>query len=120
MSAPRDDGVFLGHIRDAIARIESYVDRLTERDFLDTPVVQDAVIRQLQVIGEATKRLSGEYRAKNPGIPWADIAGMRDKLVHDYVTIDLYAVWDTATRDLDKLKAHLNEQGEAGTGSTSA
>ncbi len=107
MSAPRDDRVYIDHIRDAIARIESYVLAHTEDTFMASPLVQDAVMRQIQIIGEAANRLSPDFVAKAPRIPWADIVGMRNKLVHDYMGVDLEAVWDTAVRDMPALKSEL-------------
>jgi uncharacterized protein with HEPN domain len=81
MSAPRDDSVYLSHIGDAIDQVEAYIDGITEEEFLAAPLIQDGVIRQIQIIGEAAKRLSAKMRSATPEIPWADIAGMRDKLV---------------------------------------
>lgn len=107
MSAPREDAVYLGHIRDALLRIESYVEGVTEDEFFKTPLIQDGVIRQIQIIGEATKRLSAGLRERTPEIPWADIAGMRDKIVHDYMGIDLETVWETATKDVPALESQL-------------
>ena len=117
MSAPRDDQIYIRHILDSIARIDSYLHGVTEKHFLNTPLIQDAVIRQILVIGEAAKRVSGDLRHQTPGIPWADIAGMRDKLVHDYLGINLGAVWDTANRDLATLKAALHDTSEGSNGS---
>jgi len=88
----RDDSVYLQHILDAISRIEEYLQGATEETFYQQYLVQDGVIRQLEIIGEATKRLSQRVRAKSPSVPWQDIAGMRDKLVHDYFGVDLDAV----------------------------
>lgn len=112
MSAPRDDSVYLGHIRDALHRIASYLDGVTEKEFFETPLLQDGVIRQLQIVGEATKRLSSDFRERTADIPWKDVAGMRDKLVHDYMGVDVEAVWDTATRDVPELSAKLGRIGE--------
>lgn len=72
-------------------------------------LVQDGVIRQLSIIGEAVKQLSGDVRDMHPAIPWRDIAGMRDKLIHDYFGVDLEAVWDTATRDLVPLNEAVRD-----------
>lgn len=85
----RDDTVFLRHISDAIQRIQLYLADVTEAIFLATPLLQDATIRQLEIIGEATKRVSAELRSNYPQLPWRDITGMRDKLIHDYFGVDL-------------------------------
>jgi len=69
--------------------------------------MQDAVLRQLEIIGEATKQISEESRRKNPHIPWRSIAGMRDKLIHAYFKVDLKEVWRTARNDLPTLKTEI-------------
>ena len=72
-------------------------------------MVQVAVIRQFEVIGEASKRLSSEFKAKNSELPWKDMAGMRDKLIHEYIDVDLLVVYNTATRDVPELLEKINE-----------
>lgn len=114
MSGQRDDSVYVAHIREAAERIGEYLRGLTEIQFYDTPLVQDAVIRQIQIIGEAARRLSPDFRASTPDVPWADIAGMHNKLVHDYMGVDLEAVWDTAVTDIPVLLERLS--GEAASG----
>lgn len=109
MSAPRDDSVYLGHVRDSCHRIETYLSGVDEDEFLETELIQDAVVRQIQVIGEAVKRLSRKLREAHPDIPWSDIAGMRDKLVHDYMGIDVEAVWETARAEIPLLRRQLEE-----------
>jgi len=103
----RDDLPYLRHILDAIGRIESYVTGVDEGVFLGNAEKQDPVIRQLQIIGEAAKRLSAELRAAYPDIPWREVAGMRDKLVHDYFGVDLQFVWVTVTEDIPELKSRI-------------
>lgn len=103
MSAVKDDSVYLRHIRDAINDIQQYasVDRTT---FIGDRMRQDAVIRKLEIIGEAVKKLSDGAKQRSPDIPWKQIAGMRDRLTHDYFGVDLALVWATVEQELPKLK----------------
>jgi len=109
------DLVFLRHILDAIARIETYT-AAGRQVFMASPHWQDATIRQLEIIGEATKRLSGDVRVKHPGVPWRRIAGLRDVLIHNYMGVDLEAVWGITQKSLPRLKdsvtAILSELGD--------
>jgi len=103
----KEDTVYLKHILDAISRIEEYIRKVGYKDFVKNHLIQDGVIRQIEIIGEATKRLSNEIREKYSDIPWKDIAGMRDKLIHGYFGIDIDAVWDTVKKDAPVLKKKL-------------
>lgn len=98
------DLVYLCHIRDAIEKIERYV-AVGEEVFLTTTHWQDAVIRNLEIIGEATKRISADVKKDNPEIPWREIAGLRDVLIHDYMGVDLNVVWNVVVQDMPKLKS---------------
>lgn len=115
----RDDSVYLRHILDAVAKVEVYLRGRDEMAFSQNTLLQDGVIRQIEIIGEATKRLSRELRAKYGQLPWKDIAGMRDKLSHDYFGVDIGQVWLTATEDLPLLKVEVERilaelEGQAG------
>ena len=103
----RDDSVYLRHIMDAIDRIEEYLQGVDEDAFYEQALVQDGVIRQLEIIGEAVKRVSGKLRGRYGHIPWEDMAGMRDKLIHDYFGVDLETVWLTAREDIPVLRAEV-------------
>ena len=96
-------GVYLRHMLDAIEKIESYV-AVGRETFLTTSHWHDAVMRQLEIIGEATKRLSQPLRDQYDAIPWRRIAGLRDVLIHDYMGVDLEAVWEITQRQLPDLK----------------
>ena len=102
------DEVYLRHILDAIRRIESYIEG-GRNDFFASSMRQDAVVRQLEVIGEAVKQISAEIRDQRPEIPWRDIAGMRDVLIHAYFSVDLEQVWEVTQRDLQDFRAVVEE-----------
>ena len=99
----RDDEVYLAHIQDAIQQIVAYTDGMDYGEFRTARMVQDAVIRQFEIIGEAAKNLSLEFRGRNDGIPWKDLAGFRDKLIHQYFGVDLATVWRSVEVDLPVL-----------------
>lgn len=103
------DPQYVAHILDCIAKVEKYLAGVKREDFLgpNNDMMRDAVVRELTVIGEAAKRLTKEFREKNPKIPWDDITGMRDKIIHDYESVDWVVVWETATEDLPILKRAL-------------
>jgi len=103
LSTSRDDRVYLEHILEAAGKAARYLQGIDEAGFRVDTLVQDGVIRQLEIMGEAAKRVSSEYRSAHPDIPWQDMAGMRDKLIHDYFGVDIMQVWLTATEDLPPL-----------------
>jgi uncharacterized protein with HEPN domain len=102
-SATRDPRVFLDDILSAIARIEAYTVE-GRAVFLRDGKTQDAVIRQLSVIGEAAAKLPAAVRAMQPDIPWKAVVGMRNILIHDYSAVSIRSVWATVVRDLPVLR----------------
>ncbi len=111
---PHDDRVYLEHIRDAILRVEQYTEGIDASEFKRQILIQDGVIRQIEIIGEAVKRLSSSYCSSHPNTPWQDIARMRDKLIHGYFGVDIEKVWLTVKDDLPPLKAEvLSSLGDA-------
>ena len=97
------DRLYLESINDGLDRITEYTEA-GEEAFMASRLIQDGVIRNLEVIGEATKNLSSDLRESNPHIPWRQIAGMRDVLIHDYLKVNLARVWRTVASDLPPLK----------------
>src|SRR5579859_3738570 len=103
---PRDDASLVDI--DRAAHLIGVFIAGTGRDTFDHDLkTQSAVLHQLMIIGEAVKRLSAEYRALHPEIPWTKIAGMRDLLIHVYDAVDLDQVWTTATKDIPALRKTL-------------
>ena len=98
-----DDRTYLLHVQDAIAQITIYA-MPGETEFRKSRQIQDAVIRNFEIIGEAVKHISDSLRSKYPEIPWKQIAGMRDEMIHEYFGVDFTIVWDTIQKDLPKLK----------------
>lgn len=96
------DEIYLRHIVDSIRRIQEYTKGGYDA-FMASTLIQDAVVRNLEIIGEATKALSPSFRAAHPEIPWASMAGMRDVLIHGYMGVDLDIVWDVVANRLDPL-----------------
>jgi uncharacterized protein with HEPN domain len=95
-------------IIEAVRKILTYTADVTLTEFLANDEKQDAVLRRILVVGEATKRLSSEFRQRYPEIPWRDIAGIRDIIVHDYNRVDPETIWDVVQNDLPGLMIFLS------------
>jgi len=105
----RDESLFIEDILDYIERIEKSVKNLTGKKFKSDNMLIDATVRRLEIIGEAAKNISDKTREKYPEIPWKDIAGFRDVIIHGYFKVDLNTVWKVIKDDLPKLKEKINK-----------
>lgn len=105
----KDPKIFLEHILESISRIEHDLSGLSEESFSKSITIQDAVTRRLEIIGEAVKNLPDSFRKKYSKVPWRNIAGMRDVLIHEYFGVDMALVWRIAKREIPKLKKQILE-----------
>ena len=105
----KDDLVYSEHILDCIRKIKEFTNGLSLKDFSVNELVQDAVIRNIEIIGEASKKISSDTKQIFYEIPWREIAGMRDKLIHDYLGVDVEVVWRTITEDIPTLEKQIKE-----------
>lgn len=105
----KDYFIFIKHILESIEQIESFSKGLSKETFLKDKLRQSAVIRQLEIIGEATKNIPPEFRKKHHEIEWNKIAGLRDKVIHHYFGINLNIVWEVIKKDLPKLKEDIKK-----------
>jgi uncharacterized protein with HEPN domain len=103
MKGERDYEDYLADILDAAEKITAFIKDMTEVQFRADDKTQFAVVRGLEIIGEAAKKIPDTARAKYPHVPWREIAGMRDKLVHDYIGVNAQVVWKTATDDVPRI-----------------
>jgi len=101
------DPTYLAHMLEAIGRIRRYVGRKRRAGFLGNALLQDAVIRNIEIVGEAAGRVSPAFAARNPGVPWREIVGMRHRLIHGYLKVNLDTVWEVVERDLPPLERGL-------------
>jgi uncharacterized protein with HEPN domain len=105
----RDNLAYVRHIVESIEVIEGHLHGVTKENFWGSVLLQDAVIRRLEIIGEATKKISMSFRERYPELPWRQMAGMRDTLIHEYFGVDLNEVWNTIFKNLPELKTQLRE-----------
>jgi uncharacterized protein with HEPN domain len=110
----KDDKVYLGHIIEAIEAIARYTKGMTFKDFADNDMTVDAVVRRLQVIGEAANNLSAAFSAAHAEITLRDAVAMRNFLVHEYFGVSLKIVWDTCQNDLPRFAALIRQVLSAG------
>ena len=103
----RDPKLYLKDILTAMDAIEQFVKGLDVESFKNNDIVSSAVIRKFEIIGEATKNISNSIRTHYSQIPWKQMAGMRDRLIHGYSEVDLNLVWETIQNRLPKLKSDI-------------
>lgn len=105
----RADKDFLSDIQEAARRVATYTAGMTYEAFLADTRTQDAVVRNLEIIGEATKNLSTELRAQHPDMPWKGMASVRDRLIHHYFGVNLDVVWHIVTTELPDVASRIHE-----------
>jgi uncharacterized protein with HEPN domain len=98
---------YLDDIRDSLRKAQAFVAGMTFDEFALDEKTNFAVVRALEIVGEATKRIPAEVKGRSPNLPWRDMAGMRDKLAHDYSGVNLEVVWETATKEAPALEAEI-------------
>ena len=105
----KDDKTYLLHILEAIDKIERYIATIDFGDFSDNDMMIDAVVRELEIIGEASRNLSDSFQDKHFEIPWYKIKAMRNVLIHEYFGVNLKVVWDTCKNDMPSLKSFIGK-----------
>jgi len=105
----RDILIYLEDISESSGLVLSYIENITESEFYNQSEKQDAVIRRIIIIGEAAKHIPATYREKWKHIPWKEIAGMRDIVVHEYFGITLAMIWKLAVEDIPLLKNQVDK-----------
>ena len=105
----KDDRVYLRHILDAILKIESYLKGVSYENFSANNMMIDAVIRELEIVGEVSKNVSMKFRMDHVDIPWSKIMGMRNYLIHEYFGVNKKIVWETCETDLGQLKQQIKK-----------
>jgi uncharacterized protein with HEPN domain len=105
----KDDLVYVEHILDCIRKIKEFSGGLSFKEFSGNELVQDAIIRNIEIIGEASKKISIDTKQIYFEISWKEIAGMRDKLIHDYLGVDVEVVWRTIKEDIPILERQIRE-----------
>lgn len=112
----KDNKIYLRHIADAASLVSEYIAGMGKEKFFETSLVRDAVIRQIEIIGEATTHLDDDFRKVHSDIPWSAMVGMRNMLIHQYFGVDQDIVWETAFEIIPKIREQIlaifNEQGE--------
>lgn len=107
MSKKRRDDDFLGDMREAMEAVALYTKGMTFRRFMEDRKTQDAVVRNFEVMGEAAKNISSNFKEQYPDVPWKEIAGLRDKLIHFYFGVDYKIVWSITRKSIPKIMKQI-------------
>ena len=99
--------LYISHIFDAIKSIQAQMKGITKDQFENSELLQGFIERKLEIIGEATKRIPDDFKQQHPNIPWKDMAGMRDILIHQYTEVDEDIIWKTVIQKIPSLKEHI-------------
>ena len=105
----KEDSIFIKHIKDSIGAVEEFSKRLSKEELISNRLKQSAIVREIEVICEAAKNVSKNFKDKYNKIPWKDIIGTRDIMIHRYFGVDLDVVWNIIKKDLPQLKKQLQE-----------
>lgn len=105
----KDPSIFLEHILENINDIENFMRNVKKEDFIKNKEKQKAVIKSIEIIGEASKNLPQSFKEKNKGIPWKEIIGTRDKMSHHYFGVDLDLIWGVIKEKLPQLKREIKK-----------
>jgi len=103
----KDIAIFIEHITESIDKIEEYSENLTKEKLIKDSIIQDAIVRRIEIIGEAAKNLSDDFKEKNSFIPWREIIGTRDKIIHHYFGVNLDMIWEIITINIPDLKIKI-------------
>ena len=103
----KDVKLYLEDISESIAQIEKYTKKANQKMFINDVQLQDSVIRRLEIIGEAVKNIPLSFKNKHPEVPWKEIAGTRDILIHEYSGVNIERIWKTIKKDIPDLKKKI-------------
>ncbi|MEK6928156.1 MAG: DUF86 domain-containing protein [Nanoarchaeota archaeon] len=103
----RDYKLYLKDIKEGISQIENYMKNISEEEFNKNKLIQDAVLRRLEIIGEASRNIPRALKEKNPQVPWFDMSQFRDLIAHGYFEVSINRAWNAATKEIKMIKESM-------------